>query len=109
MRRVRGALVILGGLWLAGLLLALLNLWPWPTNARGWLWFLLLAPPTALLLEVAAEIYRKSWESTGLSKVVATRTDQKKFSWLRVCLALLQVGLVGVVVGGIAWIVQRVV
>ena len=98
-------LLIVGGLWTFGLVLALMNSWPWTGRRGDWYWFLLLAPPAALLLQAAGEFYAGWWQRTRLARAVQQRAQGKTFSWLRIFLALVGIGVVTVVVGGVTlWI-----
>ncbi len=105
MKKALKLLLVLAGLWVLGFFLALLNFWPWTGTSEHWLWFLLLAPPAALLLQAAGELYAEGWQRTRLAQAVQRRTEHKRFSWLRVLVALLSVGVLTVVVAGVApWI-----
>ena len=105
MSRFSKLLLIVGGLWTFGLVLALMNSWPWTGRREDWFWFLLLAPPAALLLQAVGELHAEWWQRTRLARAVQQRARGKRFSWLRILLALVGVGVVTVVVGGVAvWI-----
>lgn len=105
MNRFLKVLLFLAGLWVVGLFLALLYFWPWTGSSEHWLWFLLLGPPAALLLQAAGELCGEWWQGTRLAQAVQRRTEHKRFSWLRVLVALLSVGVLTVVVAGVAvWI-----
>lgn len=103
MTRLGRVVMVVGVAWAVGLVLALLQFWPWPTHARGWLWFALLAPPAALVLEGLGELHAKWFRSTRVAVSVERRTEGKTFSWLRVGVVLLYTLVVGAALLGIAW------
>lgn len=98
MRKYFRWLAILGLLWLFGLVLAVIYFWPW-SGGQDWLWFVVVGPPVALLLQLLGEWYGAWWQTTPIAQAVQDRTRHKRFSWLRIATALLSTALFLAILG----------
>jgi hypothetical protein len=107
MRQLRRVVGVVALLWLLGLGMALFNFWGLPRDRGGWLWFLLVAPPAALALEALGELYSSWWQSTALAQTVQEKTKHRRFSWLRVGVALLSVSVGFALVGAVLWLTRN--